>query len=137
MQKNKKLALGLMAILATVSITSFDLAYAQTTSPSPSPVALPASWNSMTVLQFAMGVIWAGFGYAVALGNGEKFDPKNFFSAVVIGVLIATVMSFGTSGKISPELQSSLTLIFTIVVDKIFGKKTIGLMKRDGKTPQS
>ena len=108
----QRLTLGL-TLLAFIPI---GLAYGQNGS-----ATLDISY--LDALTFLSGIIWAAFGYAVAHSrNGEPFDSRNFISAVIIGLVLAsTAQLLGTT--VDDVAKYVVVQLLTVVFDKIFGAK--------------
>jgi len=66
------------------------------------------------------GVVWAGVGYAVARSKGQDFEPLNFGSTLLVGLIIG-LLALVTEVDIA-TLEGYTTLqLATILVDKLIG----------------
>lgn len=73
------------------------------------------------ILPFLSGLIYAGFGYAVARAkNGEPFEPKNFFTTAAIGAGLAGIAYAANVDLATAEGFTAVQLL-TIVADKLGG----------------
>jgi len=66
------------------------------------------------------GLVWASIGYAVARTKAQPFQPKNFGTTLIIGLILG-VLAYAT--EIDPTTLEGYTILqlVTIIVDKFAG----------------
>jgi len=66
------------------------------------------------------GLLWATIGYAVARTKAQPFDPKNFGTTLILGLILGSLALALDMDITTLEGYTVLQLI-TIVVDKLVG----------------
>jgi len=78
----------------------------------------------LEILEIGMGVIagliWASIGYAVARAKAQPFDPRNFGTTLIIGLILGSLALALDVEITTLEGYSTLQLV-TIIVDKLVG----------------
>lgn len=64
------------------------------------------------------GCLWGGFGYALARGKGEPFEPKKFGKTVLVGFILGLIATQAGVDIATVEGFSTLSLV-TILSDKV------------------
>lgn len=113
MQKRSLLVLtALLAVVASVTIP--QMVFAQEELLTPTEIGTNAGIGSIS------GILWGGLGWAVSKSRGRTFEPMNFLSTVIIGVVITAVATLLNQNV--ADVEGMLFAIgITAIVDKIFG----------------
>lgn len=65
-----------------------------------------------------VGCLWGGFGYALARGKGEPFEPKKFGKTVLVGFILGLLANEAGVDIATIEGFSTVSLV-TILIDKL------------------